>query len=143
MPKGRKPVPAKVKLFKASGRAKPRQPIASLPKPDSLDTEAGAEWDRLAPMLIEAGRLTEANVTLFVNLCNLKSIVASCRAAIESDGVTVSTATGGDKTHPAFGPMYQAQAEQRRLYILFGLADKNAKASREEDEFEAWNKQSG
>src|SRR5262245_14582037 len=80
---------------------RPEPPAGQVQKPATISGPAGKVWDRLAPICLEMGTLTAADVTVFGTLCELQ---ARLEAAATAKTDIVRTAN-----------------TLRRFYQLFGL----------------------
>lgn len=93
--------------------------------PPNLSEAAAAEWRALAPLLVEAGTLTPADLRALELLAATLADAASFAAAIERDGLLVTGAAGAKKSHPGLNALGQARAQARALLADFGLTPRS------------------
>ena len=86
---------------------KPRQklpmadPLTGAPeKPEWLDAEASAEWDRLIAILTERRVISKADGMALALLCSTYSAWRSAAEALAKEGPAVETGSGGFKPSP-------------------------------------------
>lgn len=92
-----------------------------LDPPDWLDADARAEWDRVAPILIEERRtLTVTDIATLVNYCVAVGQSAEASRIIAREGMTYM-AKGGPKKHPAVAIRSDAMTQARLLAGELGL----------------------
>ena len=104
---------------------KPTDPAAKLaeapPPPDHLSGRARSEWMGLAPAAVGLGTLTGADLRALELLCEALAAEAEARAAGAREGLSVATAGGGRKPHPAVRIAEAARNQAHRLLSDFGL----------------------
>ena len=101
---------------KPGPKAAMADPLTGPPaKPDWLDPEASAEWDRLIAILAERRVISRADGTALALLCSTYSAWRSAAAALAKDGPAVETSTGG------FKPSSELQAVDRHGKQLVAL----------------------
>jgi P27 family predicted phage terminase small subunit len=105
--------PGKRKLNRSEARPRPLEPE----KPNWLDRQAGAEWDKLAPMLFNLGLLTEADGDALAAYCQALAMLAKATRAVNRKGLTLVTPTGQVRTRP------EVIIQQRALVIVRGYAE--------------------
>lgn len=91
------------------------------PPPAHLGETAAAEWRRLAPQAHALGTLHGCDLRAFELLCEVLATEKRARETVERDGLTVPTADGGAKAHPAVKAMEAARNQAHRLLADFGL----------------------
>lgn len=114
MTRGPKPASAAVKSQKDAVRSR-RKPAPSAPevasfgsgpKPPAWLTDDGLDqWNRLAPTLIAAKLLSEADALAFGRYCRNFALWLKCRKELDTDGVTYESESNHGKlrrVHPAF-----------------------------------------
>lgn len=98
-----------------------------LEPPFPLPPEARAMWDRTAPRLERAGRLTEDDLESFGALCMAWGLVVDAASTLHRDGMT-APGTGNDretvKKHPAFQEWRDSMSTFTSLADRFGLNPK-------------------
>lgn len=93
----------------------------ALDPPDWLSPDALAEWDRVAPILIEERRtLTVTDIATLVNYCVAVGRAAEAERIIASEGMIYKSKTG-PKKHPAVAISSDAQTQARLLAGELGL----------------------
>jgi P27 family predicted phage terminase small subunit len=106
---GRRPLNEKEPQFRAAG-TKP---------PEWLSGYAREEWNRLAPMLIEQGVLTEADRELFATGCERYGVY---RQAVEQvDTLLVESKSNGWITNPLHALAKSALADAMAVFREFGI----------------------
>jgi len=93
---------------------------APLP-PARLSDRAAAEWRQLAPAVVALGTLTQADLRAFELLAVTLGTEMEAREVLQHEGMTVPTADGGRKPHPAVRVAETARAQAARLLADFGL----------------------
>ncbi len=124
--RGRKPLPAGLKLLKGNpgGRppvGRPGVPGAAPRCPRHLTPAARKEWDRLAPDLARMGLLTRVDVAALAAYCQTYARWCECEAIITRDGLTLSDASGKITLHPAARHAEQLSKQIRALAVEFGF----------------------
>jgi P27 family predicted phage terminase small subunit len=97
----------------------------SPPPPDHLSVGAAIQWKRVAPTIHALGTLRLADLTALELLCSTLSTAADAAAVVEREGMTISTDSGGVKTHPAVKLLEVARAQAQRLLVEFGLSPRS------------------
>ncbi|MDQ0347865.1 phage terminase small subunit P27 family [Ancylobacter vacuolatus] len=92
-----------------------------LDPPEWLSPDARAEWERVAPILIEERRtLTMTDVATLANYCVAVGRAAEAERLITSEGMIYHSKTG-PKKHPAVAISSDAQTQARLLAGELGL----------------------
>lgn len=112
--------PARVRDIAAGERL-----VAAPPPPAGIDPAAAAEWRRLAPLLVEVGTLTAADLRALQLLAETLASAAHLAATVKAEGYTVPGAAGGVKSHPCLVALSQARAQARALLADFGLSPRS------------------
>lgn len=122
--RGRKPAPtalkklAGVRADRINGGEPPM--AAGRPEcPDHLDDDAREEWERIVPLLDEAGILARADGAALAIYCTTFSRWLRAKAELKY-GLTVMTEKGGQKASPLISVVNQAEALMARLLAEFG-----------------------
>lgn len=89
--------------------------------PAGLTAAAAAEWRTLAPVLVQLGTLTNADLRALRLLCELLASVGELEAVIRREGHTIEASSGGRKGHPAAQALATARTQAHRLLADFGL----------------------
>jgi len=113
---GRRPQATALKIFKGNPgrrRLNEREPVPPddpVVKPGGLSRQASAAWDVLAPVALEMGSLTAADVSAFAVLCELQGTL---------------TAIANAKTEPIDPGLVRMErdiaAQLRPYFAMFGL----------------------
>lgn len=93
------------------------------PPPSHLSEAAKTEWKRLAPVVVNLGTLSRADLRGFELLCSILGTAADAEAVIKTEGMTFAT-SGGMRAHPACKLLETARAQAARLLEQFGLTPK-------------------
>ena len=102
--------------------------LADVPVPPETISAPGAkEWARLAPLLVDMGLLTEADLRTLELLCETLATATELEAAIKLEGFTIEAATGGRKAHPALKALETTRNAASRMLGDFGLSPKARK----------------
>ncbi len=129
MPAHRKSTHTKLVTGTLRPDRQPRADVAARlttpPKPPAqLGPRAAAEWRRIAPAAIAIGTLTGADLRTFELLAQTLATESETRETLTAEGLSVGTADGGRKAHPALKAMEVARAQAARLLAEFGLSPK-------------------
>ncbi len=100
--------------------------LQATPRPPAgLDPTAAAEWKALAPLLVSSGVLTAADLRTLRLLCETLADVAALAATIKAEGLTIESATGARKAHPALNALGTSRALAHRMLSDFGLSPRS------------------
>lgn len=98
------------------------QLAASMPDPPAwLPEDARQHYTRLAPILREAGVLTDADRDALADLCLCLVRLEQAEELVERDGLVVSDGKGGLKKHPAVNAAKEYRAHLQAWAKRFGL----------------------
>jgi P27 family predicted phage terminase small subunit len=123
--RGRLPDPKSART--ADGRntmtAPRRAPMEPVRMPHGLakNKPAAALWKRIAPTLIEDGRLTPDQAEPFALMCRLHAEIERLELRIAKDGDTIVNTKGDVVKHPAHTMLRSARTEYVALARDFGL----------------------
>ena len=92
--------------------------------PANLSPAAAAEWQRLAPILVRAGTLTDGDLVALQLLAETLGSANEFAATVAREGTTIP-AGGGSKGHPALQALATARAQARTLLSDFGLSPRS------------------
>ncbi|MCQ0989936.1 phage terminase small subunit P27 family [Jiella marina] len=96
-------------------------PIATVPNPPTwLSKDAKAEWRRVAPVLVERGVLTIADLGALEGYATAMGRVREAEAVIRKEGATYIAASG-PKRHPAVTTQDAALKTARLFAAELGL----------------------
>lgn len=119
--------PSKTKLVDRE----PRVPEGEVGKPAALTHGAGVVWDRLAPVCVQMGTLTRADVSTFATLCELQATMEAASGQKDRPGFTIFLHTtmvdsaGNEhqqvKIHPAIRLEGETAVKLRPYYDYFGM----------------------
>lgn len=127
MPKrGPKPRPAALKVLAGTrtdrvNRAGPSPPPGMPDRPDHLDRVALAEWDRVVPLLCEAGILARADGAALAIYCRAFSRWINACEDVDLNGTEVATEAGSYKKSPAAEVAVQAEGIMLKVLGEFGM----------------------
>jgi len=120
-----------------SGTLRPNREIAGIdagarlrespPPPPRLSEAAAVEWVELAPLLVDLGILSTADLRTLALLCETLATVTELETAIRKHGFLIPCATGGEKAHPALKALETQRSQAARLMDGFGLSPKSRK----------------
>lgn len=94
------------------------------PPPGHLSDAAQTEWTRLAPLVVELGTMSRADLRAFELLAATLATASDAEAIVKREGMTMPTGGGGVRSHPAVKVMETARAQAVRLLEQFGLTPK-------------------
>ncbi|WP_219906100.1 phage terminase small subunit P27 family [Photobacterium leiognathi] len=96
--------------------------ITHINPPDELrDDNAVEMWKTSAEILIQRQVLTLADAAMLLVYCNSFSLYLEAEQTVLLDGLTVSSAQGGAKKHPAVNVRQDAISAMMRAGSLLGL----------------------
>lgn len=119
-----KPTALKVLAGNPGKRALPKgepKPTGGLPKKPKMSKVAGAEWDRLAPMLDKIGLLTQIDLTAFVAYCECFADYRRAQKDIEKYGTVILMDGGLLKKNPAVQMRNDSLRLMRQFMVEFGI----------------------
>lgn len=97
-------------------------PLANLPPaPRSFDALTRYEWNRVGPILVEKGLLTEPDLAAFALYCMNVATSIRCARILKRKGFTMKSPNGFDLPRPEVAIRRQAGAEARKFMQEFGL----------------------
>lgn len=84
----------------------PQYQLADLDMPPALmDEDAAVVWDELAPVFKGRGVITEADLTLFSEICSIIADMRKYKKEIEDEGFTIRGDSGILVKHPLISPL--------------------------------------
>jgi P27 family predicted phage terminase small subunit len=123
--RGPKPKPTALKVL--SGTRKDRinsnepKPPPGLPEPpEHLDEVALAEWGRMVELLSGLGTLTTADGAALALYCTHYSTWVNANHTLRTEGATIKTDKGGEKTSPYVAIANASARAMERLLAEFG-----------------------
>jgi P27 family predicted phage terminase small subunit len=96
-------------------------PPAAPPRPDWLDAEGKAEWDRVVPQLLELGVLARIDQATLADYCAAHSLAVKATKKYQREGLVLKTPFG-PQTHPMVKIAKEARAQALALAREFGLS---------------------
>lgn len=114
----RKKTPELVKKAKAGPQVLMPAGAPEIPRP--LSPVALAEWNRVAPLLIKLGTLTDADGDALATYCDTIARYKKCQAQLDKEGMTVAT-TQGTSAHPLLLEMRTCQRFMRDFENDYGM----------------------
>ncbi len=136
----RKPYEEKQRAAKQA--ALPQYQLADLDMPPAMmDEEVAVIWDELAPIFKGRGIITEADITLFSEVCSIIADMRAYKKEIEEDGITVPGSNPGSIVkHPLISPLNTLRGMLRSYLCELGWTpgsrSKITKASTGEEDAE-------
>jgi P27 family predicted phage terminase small subunit len=107
------------------------RPSGEVVKPGELSGGAGLVWDRLAPVCLQMGTLTCADVPAFARLCELQATAEAASGQKDRPGfsiflhTTMVDSAGNEhqqvKVHPAIRIEGETAQKLRPYYDYFGM----------------------
>jgi P27 family predicted phage terminase small subunit len=126
--RGRKPKPAHLKLVAGNpGRRpipenQPRPPVAAPGCPSHLDEVAQVEWQRIVPLLLGMGVLSEVDRAVLAGYCAAYSRWAKAEERLAEHGPIVKAPRTGTPMHsPFLAVANAAMAQMAKLAAEFGM----------------------
>jgi P27 family predicted phage terminase small subunit len=117
--RGPVPDPKSERSVKGRNTSKARKvtPIAAVRMPQELtkNKPAAAMWKRLAPILLENGRLTPGTADALAMLCRLNAELTILEARLAKEGYVIESGRG-----PIANPIFRQAAATRNCWV--GLA---------------------
>ena len=95
------------------------------PPPAGLDPAAAETWRELAAGYVQTGTLTASDLPLLRLAAEALADERAARRVIEAEGLTIATAAGGRKSHPALKVRQAARATAMRLLLALGSETAN------------------
>ena len=89
--------------------------------PEWLDAIGKAEWQRLAPMLVRTGLLTELDTTALAAYCQAFSTWREATDKLRKFGMVIKAGNGFPMQSPYVSIAHQQMATMRALLVEFGL----------------------
>jgi P27 family predicted phage terminase small subunit len=124
---GRKPTPTNLKLLrnnpgKRSINQKEPKPDGVPECPGELSNDARKEWERIAPILLRMGLLTNADRAALAGYCSLYAEFIQAELAIRELGATFTTPNGHVQVRPEVSIRKHALAGLTPYLARFGLS---------------------
>jgi P27 family predicted phage terminase small subunit len=125
----RGPAPKPTALRVLEGNPSKRPLNAAEPKPDRvaprcprhLDKEARREWNRIVPILLRMGVLTEADEYALANLCQAYSTLIKAQQKLSEVGLLLKTPSGYVQQNPLLSIVNSCTETITKLSREFGL----------------------
>ena len=108
---GKRPLPAK----------EPKPQIVAMRPPDWLSDEARAEWDRVAPMLLRLGVLTEADGSALLTYCKVWERWLKAERQLATSGLLLKSKSGYPIVNPLVGIANKTMTNLVKLLTEFGM----------------------
>ena len=124
---GRKPLPTHLKVLKGTDqpcRINPEEPKPAadkVEKPGGMTPEAAAHWDDMAPLMQEAGLLTNVDVPAFATYCEAWAEWRRATNDLNRVGALVRTPNGYPILNPLHSVVKNAFERQHKLLAEFGM----------------------
>lgn len=151
---GRKPIPRAFRVLHGNPSKRPLpenepQPEASMPEcPAFIQGEGRAQWDRIGPMLLNLGVLTEMDAIALSMLANSLGRWVKAEMEVETTGGAVLTsAEGGLYQNPHLSVANKAWDQLHKMLCEFGMTPSSrskvtsTKGGKKQSEFESDSQQ--
>lgn len=128
--RGPAPVPIEIKRKRGNpGKRKlpenapPARLTGELYRPDDLDAGAIEEWERLLPMLLGQGIVSDENYLVVAQICRIESRRKAAQIQVNQDGVVVEGPGGAadPRVHPLLKVIQTCEDQLRQLYREVGI----------------------
>jgi P27 family predicted phage terminase small subunit len=148
--RGRKPKPTAIKLLSGNPGKRPLpkndlKPAREVPRPPSiLQGLARKEWRRIAPLLYDAGLLTQIDVPALAAYCQVYGRWCEAEEEIRRSGTVIKSTKGQPMVSPFLKVANVAWQQLTRMLIEFGMSPSSrsrvtvAEMAKEDDPFELW-----
>lgn len=124
---------------RAAGERLSKAPSA----PATLSALAADEWRELAPVAVELGVLTRADLRAFGLLCQVLATESELRVVLKTEGLLIA-GVACSKAHPATKLLESTRNQAIRMLDSFGLTPRGRQSvdmrPRLDDEENAWDK---
>ncbi len=125
--RGRKPKPQILKIRAGNpGKRKlkdsPNPSSEIPPRPEHLNAEAAAEWDRVAPLLMKLGLLSNLDRANLAAYCLAWARWVEAEKELEKTGTVVKSPNGYPIQNPYLSVANQAAKQMQSLGSEFGLS---------------------
>ena len=100
----------------------PRLPIELLEPPADISRAGRQYWAELAQQLFDAGLSTRLDAPAMARICDCRAEIAAAQAAIDDEGMVVTSKAGAPYQHPAVGILHTARRQLLRLEQEFGMS---------------------
>ena len=125
MKRGRKPKPTVLKVLGGCradriNSAEPAPAMIAPEPPDHLDRAALDEWNRLTPILMRMGVLSEADGAALALYCDAYSRWLRARRDVLERGTLIETRAGGYKLNPHMSVINSCRRLMKALLSEFG-----------------------
>ena len=107
-----------------AGAGKPITKTETIPDPPEVVTGDGlalAEWERVAPLLYQAGLLSDLDVTGLAMYCKSYARHVGAEIALKEEPLIVTSATGGLVKNPLISISSMAISDMLKLGRQFGM----------------------
>jgi P27 family predicted phage terminase small subunit len=126
--RGRKPIPAAIKLLRGNPGKGPLtvpvgagQEVPVPPCPSWLDSVAHEEWQRVAPALAKVGLLAHSDVAALAAYCQCYADWSRAVATLTREGRYIKDRFGETKVHPAVRDADALLKQLRAFAVEFGF----------------------
>jgi P27 family predicted phage terminase small subunit len=148
--RGRKPKPTAIKLLSGNPGKRPLpkndiKPAPEVPRPPSiLQGLARKEWRRIAPLLYDAGLLTQIDVPALATYCQVYGRWCEAEEELRRSETVIKSTKGQPMVSPFLKVANTAWQQLTRMLIEFGMSPSSrsrvtvAVIAKEDDPFEIW-----
>jgi P27 family predicted phage terminase small subunit len=128
MPAGRPPIPTALKILRGNpgkrplNEDEPQLDVKIPERPEHLMGVARDEWDRLAPLLVKMGVLTEVDYQALANLCETYATLIDAQEKLRATGILIhNKRTGVFQQNPLMGIINRCLKDCLAIQMQFGL----------------------
>jgi P27 family predicted phage terminase small subunit len=124
--RGRKPLPTRLHVLRGNPGRRPLKPEPEIPAADvtppaTMKGIARDEWIRIAPILKQAGLLTQLDPTALALYCAAYADWAEAMMQVEKFGTVIKGPRNFPTVSPYVGLAAKAWERMRRMLIEFGM----------------------
>lgn len=125
---GKRPLPTQLKLIQGTlqncrtNKNEPMPPVTVPKRPKHLSKAAAAEWNRMAPVLVDMGLLSGLDSACLAGYCELYARWQKAEQEIQTGGEVVATPNGSLQVSPWVSIAHRSMVEMRKFLAEFGLS---------------------
>jgi P27 family predicted phage terminase small subunit len=130
---GPKPKPTKLQVLRGNPGKKSKKQLEeadaikppvldeTMTPPDYLDDEAVREWNRVAPILIELGLMTEVDTPALAIYCGAYARYTQAARQLNKEKLVTTYKTGATAQNTLIGVMNTAAKTMKEFMVEFGM----------------------
>jgi len=136
--RGRKPTPTHLRILRGNPGKRPlnereAKPLAAIPDPPAhLTVSALEEWNRIAPLLLEQGLLTNLDRAGLAAYCVAYGRWAEAEERVRKLGVLVKSPNGFPVHSPYLAVANRAMEQMQKMLTEFGMSPSSRSRARAE-----------